>query len=96
MMSCGGLTPIEVETGLHSGDTQEPLLFLVAPGNESALRRLRERLRDSSAESAAVRADDDLPPEVRYYFPNVDGGEMWSRWDMQETPPISSSPTTTC
>ena len=58
-----------------------------SPGNRSALRRLRERLRDSSAESAAVRADDDLPPEVRYYFPNVDGGEMWSRWDMQETPP---------
>ena len=58
-----------------------------SPGDESALRRLRERLRDSSAESAAVRADDDLPPEVRYYFPNVDGGEMWSRWDMQETPP---------
>ena len=58
-----------------------------SPENESALRRLRERLRDSSAESAAVRADGDLPPEVRYYFPNVDGGEMWSRWDMQETPP---------
>lgn len=58
-----------------------------SPENDSALRRLRERLRDSSAESDAVRADDDLPPEVRYYFPNVDGGEMWSRWDMQDTPP---------
>ena len=58
-----------------------------SPGNESAVQRLRERLRNMAAESAAVRADDDLPPEVRYYFSNVDGGEMWSRWDMQQTPP---------
>ena len=57
------------------------------PENESALQRLRERLQYTAAESAAVRADADLPPDVRYYFPNIDGGEMWSRWDMQETPP---------
>ncbi len=57
------------------------------PGNESAVRRLRERLKQMAEESAIVRADDDLPPDVRYYFPNIDGGEMWSRWDMQETPP---------
>lgn len=25
--------------------------------------------------------------EIRYHFPRIDGGEMWSRWDMQETPP---------
>lgn len=25
--------------------------------------------------------------EVISYFPSLDGGEMWSRWDMQETPP---------
>jgi hypothetical protein len=29
----------------------------------------------------------DLPPDLRYYFQNPDGGEMWSRWDIQETPP---------
>ncbi len=58
-----------------------------SPGNESAIRRLRERLRTMADESAVVRAEGDLPPEVRDYFPNVDGGEMWSRWDMQQTPP---------
>jgi hypothetical protein len=31
------------------------------------------------------RADDE--EQVRYLFPSVDGGELTSRWDMQETPP---------
>ena len=57
------------------------------PSNEGALRRLRARMRGMAAESDAVRSDPDLDEEVRYYFPNVDGGEMWSRWDMQDTPP---------
>ena len=57
------------------------------PTNRNAVARLRGRLRDQSAESEAVIGDIDLPPDVRYYFPNVNGGEMWSRWDMQQTPP---------
>ena len=57
------------------------------PGNDAAVQRLRERLRNISDESDSVRDDPDLPPDARYYFPNIDGGEMWSRWDMQETPP---------
>ena len=57
------------------------------PGSEGAVSRLRERLRHIAAESAAVRADDDLSSSVRYHFPNLNGGEMWSRWDMQRTPP---------
>ena len=57
------------------------------PGNDAAVRRLRERLRNISDESDSVRGDPDLPREARYYFPNIDGGEMWSRWDMQDTPP---------
>jgi DEAD/DEAH box helicase domain-containing protein len=28
-----------------------------------------------------------MDQDIRYYFPSVSGGEMWSRWDMQETPP---------
>ena len=28
-----------------------------------------------------------LSEDVQYFFPRPDGGEMWSRWDMQETPP---------
>jgi Lhr-like helicase len=33
--------------------------------------------------SAAARSD----PRILYYFQDPDGSEMWSRWDMQETPP---------
>ena len=25
--------------------------------------------------------------EARRFFPAMDGAEMWSRWDMQDTPP---------
>ena len=57
------------------------------PGNDAAVRRLRERLRNISDESDSVRDDPDLPRDARYYFPNIDGGEMWSRWDMQDTSP---------
>lgn len=56
-------------------------------GSRSAVRRLRERLRDMAEESEAVRADSALDEDTRYYFPNIGGGEMWSRWDMQDTPP---------
>ena len=37
--------------------------------------RLMDKERDSEAE------------DVRFLFPSVDGGELTSRWDMQETPP---------
>ena len=71
-----------VTFGRYTGDT--PVSGF--PGNDAAVRRLRERLRNISEESDAVRDDPDLPRDARYYFPNIDGGEMWSRWDMQETP----------
>ena len=72
-----------VTFGRYTGATPVPGV----PANEAAVQRLRDRLRAMSDESDAVRSDPDLPQEARYYFPNVDGGEMWSRWDMQETPP---------
>jgi DEAD/DEAH box helicase domain-containing protein len=59
--------------------------------NENALRRLRIRLREMAAESTQIDrqlADNpQLSRDLRYYFQQPDGGEMWSRWDMQATPP---------
>ena len=52
-----------------------------------ALDNLRAHMSRISDESAAVREDASLPPDTRYYFPNMDGGEMRSRWDMQDAPP---------
>ncbi|MYC30855.1 MAG: DEAD/DEAH box helicase, partial [Chloroflexi bacterium] len=72
-----------VTFGRYTGATPVPGV----PANDAAVQRLRDRLRAMADESDAVRNDPGLPPEARYYFPNVDGGEMWSRWDMQETPP---------
>lgn len=59
--------------------------------NANAERRLRRRLAEMAAESQSVRAQLNANPQmdqsIRYYFPDMDGGEVWSRWDMQETPP---------
>jgi ATP-dependent helicase YprA (DUF1998 family) len=49
-------------------------------GNTS---RLRTELRDIERDAHLVEKD----PESRRFFPAMDGGEMWSRWDMQDSPP---------
>jgi DEAD/DEAH box helicase domain-containing protein len=51
--------------------------------NRTRLRQLREYLRRVSQTSRKVAADE----ERRYFFPQVDGAEMLSRWDMQVAPP---------
>lgn len=63
------------------------------PGNsydKRAIRKLRNILKkvDSSRmkiEEALRKATTD--PDIAYHFARLDGGEMWSRWDMQDTPP---------
>lgn len=68
-----GLTPV-------SGESTNPV----------AVQRLRKILRELDDESLAIQrllSSGNIDEEIRYYFPNMDGGEMWSRWDMQETPP---------
>lgn len=61
-------------------------------GNQSkaATDRLREALRRLENDYDAVRKRVDEDPalsDILYHYPRPDGGEMWSRWDMQETPP---------
>jgi len=46
-----------------------------------AMQRAQERARRMDAENGTGAED------VRFLFPSVDGGELTSRWDMQETPP---------
>ena len=57
------------------------------PGQENSgqLRRLREQLEKLHRQAEKVSDSD----QKRYFFPstNVDTGEMWSRWDMQDHPP---------
>ena len=60
-------------------------------GNPNAMNRLRERLQEIESTSEEIRqllaVSADMDQDIRYHFPNIDGGEMWSRWDMQDTPP---------
>ena len=42
---------------------------------------------ESAANAAAEHAGNTGRPEVRYFFPLLDGAEMRSRWDMQDHPP---------
>ncbi len=54
-------------------------------GNRNAgnTARLRSELREMQRDASLV-ADD---PPARRFFSAMDGAEMWSRWDMQDTPP---------
>lgn len=45
--------------------------------------RLREELQNIEQAAQAVSGN----PTAKRFFQAVDGAEMWSRWDMQETPP---------
>jgi len=53
------------------------------------VNQLREELNKQEEQYKQILAElqHDHDPDLPYYFPRVDGGEMWSRWDMQENPP---------
>ena len=51
----------------------------------NSINRLRRELREREQEWQEIQQIDD--PDLINFFPRIDGGEMWSRWDMQETPP---------
>src|SRR5262249_38150443 len=54
------------------------------PGDRSASKtaELREALRDLQQAANLVAGT-----SAEQYYPKIDGGEMWSRWDMQDDPP---------
>jgi DEAD/DEAH box helicase domain-containing protein len=64
---------------------------VAGPEEPGRLSRLRADLLDLERQRREVleglRRDPQRNEDAQYYFPRMDGGEMWSRWDMQETPP---------
>lgn len=58
---------------------------------ERTRNELRQQLRDYRDIQARIATDpnlrDESREELRYIFPSTDGGELISRWDMQESPP---------
>lgn len=69
--------------GRYTSATPEP----GAPDNNNKLRKLRETLRAMENDWQSAERQSGRDEQLRYYFQNPDGGEMWSRWDMQEAPP---------
>ena len=58
--------------------------------SKSALGRLKSALQkmDAAWQRVSTALDrEGVDPDIRYHFASIEGGEMWSRWDMQETPP---------
>lgn len=57
------------------------------PGRRTKAKvgELRDELKELEAQWKEIEATGD--PSLRYFFPNPDGSEMWSRWDSQVTPP---------
>ncbi|MBN9494919.1 DEAD/DEAH box helicase, partial [bacterium] len=71
--------------GRYTGQT--PVSGVIS---RASTERLRDTLRQMERDHAAVRVASGDDPELRdvpFHYARVDGGEMWSRWDMQETPP---------
>ena len=72
-------TPV---TGYHRDPTPDPDEY---KRRERKLKKLFKTVCQMQRTQTAARNDAD--PDARYLFPSVDGGEMTSRWDMQEHPP---------
>lgn len=51
----------------------------------NSINRLRRELLEREKEWQQIQHIND--PNLLYYFSRMDGGEMWSRWDMQDAPP---------
>lgn len=60
------------------------------PGEQTTdkIKRLRNELDECAKQQQnLLQANLSLNPDLPYYFPRLNGGEMWSRWDMQDSPP---------
>jgi DEAD/DEAH box helicase domain-containing protein len=54
---------------------------------KESIKRLREELSSMDSAYQQIMAGGGISDDAKWYFANPDGSEMWSRWDMQETPP---------
>ncbi len=71
--------------------SQTPVSGIQKPDSISRLKKeLKEFEQQRLQIDTAIQNNPSLlqdVPDLPYYFPRIDGGEMWSRWDMQESPP---------
>lgn len=61
--------------------------------NDNSRNRLRRELQQRDEQWQEIQrilpqlTDPELCEQLPFYFSRMDGGEMWSRWDMQDSPP---------
>ena len=73
--------------GRYTGNTPVPGVR-PGPGSGGAVvQRLAKYMKNAEREDAKVAEAAQADSQIRYHFQNLEGGEMWSRWDMQVTPP---------
>ncbi len=81
----GGRGRNRITFGRYTGQT--PVSGEETPDSRNRLRReLRNREQEWQEIQQQIQQQIN-DPDLCYYFPRLDGGEMWSRWDMQDTPP---------
>lgn len=82
--------------GRYNSDTPVPGQELREPDrhgrrnpNRNKIQELERKLRDAqhAAEAALEKARSEGDPDIVNFFPRLDGSEMRSRWDMQDSPP---------
>jgi hypothetical protein len=73
-----GTTPV---AGSKSDEEEQP--------NKDRIKEVAKKLAemDKTAKAAARQAEVEKDQRIRFFFPRLDGAEMYSRWDMQATPP---------
>lgn len=55
--------------------------------NEKSIERLQSELENMEKAYQEILEGNSATEDAKWYFANPDGAEMWSRWDMQDTPP---------
>jgi len=77
--------------GRYNSSTPVPGHEFTKPGNpdKKRIEKLTKSLKgmDSAAKHAEKHSQETGEDDARFYFPRLDGSEMRSRWDMQDSPP---------
>src|SRR5262249_44628775 len=78
--------------GRYNGSTPVPGHEYQADGDKPDTDRISRLVGEMKKLEASARAAErhgcaQNKPDIRFFFPRLDGAEMRSRWDMQDAPP---------
>lgn len=82
-----GATPVSGRENSNSLSRLRRALSEAESQRSELLKGLRKKAEAQGQSLEAYLLNNRDDGDVLYHFPRLDGGEMWSRWDMQRTPP---------